>query len=241
MIRINLAGDAGAGLESPPARSGRVSRGRTLQRVLALGVILGAAAVILNWRMEQAARSRRLEARIQQVRRQRQQHQELARELQRLEQRGRSMERRIGAIERLRALQARPVRVLDLLSDCVQAIPGLRLQELSRKNGILSLRGLVGESSRVSAFIARLQSTGEFHRVELIRFQEQDGQYAFALALEGAVPEEAGKGVEEAATGPPPHRPSPSGSAVCRRRRLPPTAEAFAIRLDFCDSPSRGE
>lgn len=199
MIRINLAGDAGAGLEGPPARSGRVSRGRTLQRLLALGVILGAAAVILNWRMEQAARSRRLEARIQQVHRQRQQQQELARKLQGLEQRGRSMERRIGAIERLRVLQARPVRVLDLLSDCVQAIPGLRLQELSRKNRTLSLRGLVtGESSRVSEFIARLQSTGEFHRVELIQFQEQDDHYAFALSFEGADSEEAGKGVEEA-------------------------------------------
>lgn len=186
MIRINLAGDAGAGLEGPPARLGRVSRGRTLQRLLALGVILGAAAVIVNWRMEQSARSRRLEDRIQQVRRQRQQHQELARELQGLEQRGRSMERRIGAIERLRALQARPVRILDLLSDCVQAIPGLRLQELSRKNGTLSLRGLVsGESSRVSAFIARLQSTGEFQRVELIHFQDQDDHYAFALLLAG--------------------------------------------------------
>lgn len=207
MIRINLAGDAGAGLEGPPARPGRVGRGRTLQRLLALGVILGSAAVVLNWRMEQAARSRRLEARIQQVRRQRQQHQELARELQGLEQRGRSMERRIGAIERLRALQARPVRVLDLLGDCVQAIPGLRLQELSRKNGTLSLRGLVsGESSRVSAFIARLQSTGEFHRVELIRFQEQDDHYTFALSMEEAAPGKPGKGEEEAATVPPPHQ-----------------------------------
>ena len=191
MIRINLAGDAGAGSEGPPARSGRVDRGRALQRLLALGVILGAAAVTLNWRMEQAARSRRLEDRIQQVRRQRQHHRELARELQGLEQSGRSMERRIQAIERLRALQALPVRILDLLSDCVQAIPGLRLQQLSRKNGTLSLRGLVsGESSRVSAFIARLQGTGEFHRVELIHFQEQDGHYAFALSFEEAIAEE---------------------------------------------------
>ena len=202
MIRVNLAGDAGAGLAGPPARSGRVDRGPALQRLLALGVMLGAVAVVLNWRMEQAARSRSLEARIQQVRRQRQQHQELARELQGLEQMGRSMERRIRAIERLRALQARPVRVLDLLSDCVQAIPGLRLQELSRKNGALSLRGLVsGESSRVSEFIARLQSTGEFHRVELIHFEEKNGHYAFALSLEGAGSEDSGNGPENAAGG----------------------------------------
>lgn len=198
MIRINLAGDAGAGLAGPPARSGRVGRSRALQKLLALGVILGATAVVLNWRMEQAARSRSLEARIQQVRRQRQHHQQLARELQGLEQGGRSMELRIRAIERLRALQARPVRLLDLLSDCVQAVPGLRLQELSRKNGTFSLRGLVsGESSRVSEFIARLQRTGEFHRVELIRFQEQDGHFAFAFSFEGAVPGEPGRGEEE--------------------------------------------
>ena len=185
MIRINLVRDAGAGSAGPAARSGRVGRSRALQKLLALGVILGATAVVLNWRMEQAARSRSLEARIQQARRQRQQHRELARELQGLEQGGRSMERRIRAIERLRALQARPVRVLDLLSDCVQAVPGLRLQELSRKNGTFSLRGLVsGESSRVSEFIARLQRTGEFRRVELIRFQEQDGHFAFALSFE---------------------------------------------------------
>ncbi len=187
MIRINLAGDAGGGSAGSPARSGRVGRNRALQRLLALGVILGAAAVVLNWRMEQAARSRSLEARIQQARHQRQQHRELARRLQGLEQGGRSMERRLRAIQRLRALQARPVRLLDLLSDCVEAVPGLRLQELSRKNGTFSLRGLVsGESSRVSAFIARLQRSGEFHRVELIRFQEQDGHYAFALSLEEA-------------------------------------------------------
>ena len=200
MIRINLAGDLGTGTLGPSARMGRPDRRRALQRLLSLGLTLGAVAVILNWRMEQAARSQSLEARIEQVRRQRQQHQELARELQGLEQQGRSMERRIRAIERLRALQERPVRVLDLLSDCVQAVPGLRLQELSRKDGTFSLRGLVsGESARVSEFIARLQRTGEFHRVELIHFQEQNGHYAFTLAF------------EEAATRPPPHQPSPGG------------------------------
>lgn len=202
MIRINLAGDAGAGLAGPPVRSGRVDRSRALQRLLALGVILGAAAVVLNWRMEQAARSRGLEARIQQVRRQRQQQQQLARELQELEQGGRSMERRIRAIERLRALQARPVRLLDLLSDCVQAVPGLRLQELSRKNGTFSLRGLVsGESSRVSEFIARLQRTGELDRVELLHFQEQNGHYAFALSFEEAIAEEPGTEPEQKSGG----------------------------------------
>ena len=196
MIRVNLAGDGG----SSPARLGRADRGRTLQRLLTLGLTLGAVAVILNWRMEQAARSQGLQARIQQVSRQRQQQQELARELQGLEQQGRAMERRIRAIERLRELQAYPVRVLDLLSDCVQAVPGLRLQELSRKDGAFSLRGLVtGESARVSEFIARLQHTGEFDQVELIRFQEQDGHYAFTLSFEGA------------ATLPPPDQPSPGG------------------------------
>ena len=169
MIRINLAGDAGAGLAGPPAGSGQVDRSRTLQRLLALAVVLGAVAVLLNWRMEQAARA---------------------------------MERRIRAIERLRALQSRPVRVLDLLSDCVQAVPGLRLRELSRKEGTFSLRGLVsGDSSRVSEFVARLQSTGELDRVELLHFQDQKGHYAFAVSF------------EEAATAPPPHQPSPGGSA----------------------------
>ena len=202
MIRINLAGDAGAGWPEPPGRMGRAGGGRTLRRLLALGMMLGGATVVLNWRMEQAARSRSLEADIGQVSRQRQQHQELARELQGLEQVGRSMEGRVQAIERVRALQARPVRVLDLLSDCVEAVPGLRLRELSRKNGAFSLRGLVsGDSSRVSEFVARLQRTGEFHRVELIRFQEQNGHYAFTLSFEGS------------ATGPPPHQPSPAGSA----------------------------
>ena len=200
MLRINLAGDLRTGTLGPSVRMGRPDRRRALQRLLSLGLTLSAVAVVLNWRMEQAARSQSLEARIEQVRRQRQQHQDLARELQGLEQRGRSMERRIRAIERLRALQERPVRVLDLLSDCVQAVPGLRLQELSRKDGAFSLRGLVsGQSARVSEFIARLQRTGKFHRVELIHFQEQNGHYAFALSFEGA------------ATRPPPHQPSPGG------------------------------
>ena len=185
MIRINLAGDAGAGSPETPGQTVRPGRGPAVRRLLALGMMLGAAIVVLKWRMEQEARSRDLEARIQKLRLQRQQHQELARELQGLEQGGRSMERRIRAIERLRALQARPVRVLDLLSQCVQEVPGLRLQELSRKNGALSLRGLVsGESSRVSEFMAGLQRTGEFHRVELIHFQEENGLYAFALSFE---------------------------------------------------------
>ena len=198
MIRINLAGDAGAGWPEPPGRMVRAGRGRALLRLLALGMMLGGAAVVLNWRMEQAARSRSLEARIGQVSRQRQQHRELARELQGLEQAGRSMEGRVRAIEQLRALQERPVRVLDVLSDCVEAVPGLRLQELSRKDGAFSLRGLVSrESSRVSEFIARLQHTGEFDRVELIHFQEQSGRYAFALSFEEAIAEEPGTGVEE--------------------------------------------
>ena len=200
MIRINLAGDAGAGRPEPPGRRGRAGLGRTLRRLLALGMMLGATAVVLHWRMEQAARSRSLEARIQQLRRQSQQHRELARGFQELEQGGRSMERRIRAIERLRALQARPVRVLDLLSDCVQEVPGLRLQELSRKNGAFSLRGLVaGDSSRVSEFIARMERTAEFNGVELIHFQEQNGHYAFALSFEEAGPEESGNGPEAAA------------------------------------------
>lgn len=187
MIRINLAGDAGAARPVPPGRMGRAGPGRTLRRLLAMAMMLGAATVVLKWRMEQAARSQGLEARIQQVRRLRQQHQEWARELEGLEQGGRSMERRIRAIEQLRALQARPVRVLDLLSDCVQEVPGLRLQELSRENGAFSLSGLVSaDSSRVSAFIDRLQGTGEFHRVELVHFQEQNGGYAFALTFEGS-------------------------------------------------------
>lgn len=198
MIRINLAGDAGAELAGPPGRMGRADRGRTLQRLLALGLTLGAAAVIQSWRMEEAARGRRLEAQIQQAQRQRQRQQDLAREIEGLEQRGRSMERRIRAIERLRALQARPVRVLDLLSDCIQAVGGLRLQELSLRDGAFSLRGLVSEESdRVSEFIGRLQATGEFRRVELNHFQEQDTHYAFTLSFEGAVPEESGKEVEQ--------------------------------------------
>lgn len=195
MIRINLAGDAGAGRPEPPGRTVRAGRGRTLRRLLALGMMLGAATVVLNWRMEQAARSRSLEARIQQLLRQRQQHRKLAREIQGLEPGGLAMERRIRGIERIRALQARPVRVLDLLSDCVQEVPGLRLRELSRKDGAFSLRGLVsGDSSRISEFIARLQRTGEFHRVELVHFQEQNRHYAFALSFE-----EAGNGPEAAA------------------------------------------
>ena len=134
--------------------------------------------------------------------RQRQQHRELARELQGLEQAGRSMEGRVRAIEQLRALQERPVRVLDVLSDCVEAVPGLRLQELSRKDGTFSLRGLVsGESSRVSEFIARLQHTGEFDRVELIHFQEQNGRYAFALSFEEAITEEPGTKPEQKSGG----------------------------------------
>ena len=200
MIRINLAGDAGAGRPELPGRTVRADRGHTFRRLLALGMMLGAAIVVLNWRVEQAARSRSLETRIQQLRRQRQQHQELAREFQGLETGGLAMERRIRGIERLRALQARPARVLDLLSDCVQEVPGLRLQELSRKNGAFSLRGLVSEdSSRVSEFIARLQRTGEFYRVELVHFQEQNGRYAFALSFEEAGPEESGNGPEAAA------------------------------------------
>ena len=192
MIRINLAGDAGTGWPEPPGRMGRAGGGRTLRRLLALAMMLGGATVVLSWRMEQAARSRSLEARIGQESRQRHQHQELARELQGLEQVGRSMEGRVRAIEHLRALQERPVRVLDLLSDCVEAVPGLRLREMSRKNGAFSLRGLVsGDSSRVSEFIARLQSTGEFHRVELIHFQEQNGHYAFTLSFEEVDPEES--------------------------------------------------
>lgn len=202
MIRINLAGDAGAWPAVPAAHPGRAGRSRILQRMLALGVMLGAAAVILNWRMEQAARGQGLEARIQQVRRQRQHRQELSRQIQELEQRGRWLERRIRAIERLRARQARPVRVLDLLSDCVQAVPGLRLQELIRRDRVFSLRGLVPQKSgRISEFIARLQRTGEFHRVEMIRFQERDSHYAFSLSFEEAAREEAGKGSEEAAGG----------------------------------------
>ena len=200
MLRINLAGDAGTGLAGPPPR--RLHWGRTLQRLLALGVILGAMGVVLAWRMEQAARSDRLEAGIQRARRQRQRQQDLAREIQGLEQRGRSMEGRIRAIERLRALQARPVQVLDLLSDCVQAVGGLRLQELSQKGRVFSVRGLVrGESGRVSDFIARLQRTGEFQRVELIHFQEQEGHYTFALSFDGGVPDEPGTGPEEAPAG----------------------------------------
>lgn len=202
MIRINLAGDAGAWPAVPAAHPGRAGRSRILQRMLALGVMLGAAAVILNWRMEQAARGQGLEARIQQVRRQRQHRQELSRQIRELEQRGRWLERRIRAIERLRARQARPVRVLDLLSDCVQAVPGLRLQELIRRDRVFSLRGLVPqESGRISEFIARLQRTGEFHRVEMIQFQERDSHYAFSLSFEEAAREEAGKGSEEAAGG----------------------------------------
>ena len=112
------------------------------------------------------------------------------------------MERRIRAIERLRAIQSRPVRVLDLLSDCVQAVPGLRLRELSRKEGTFSLRGLVpGDSSRVSELVACLQRTGELDRVELLHFQEQKGHYAFALSFAEAVPGESGGGPEAVSGG----------------------------------------
>ena len=202
MIRINLVGNWRAGRSETPGRMGRAGRGRAVQRLLSLGVMLGAASVLLNWRMEQAARVQRLEARIQQVRGQRQRQLDLAREIQQLEQQGQRMEGRIRVIERLRARQARPARVLDLLGDCVQAVPGLRLQELSRKDGAFSLRGLVAaQSEGVSEFIARLQRTGEFHRVELVRFQEQDGSYAFALSLEEADSEESRRGQEEESGG----------------------------------------
>ncbi len=199
MIRINLAGEWGAGRSEPPGWMGRAGRGRAFQRLLSLGMMLGAASILLSWRMEQAARGQRLEAQIQQVRGQRQRQLDLSREIRQLEQQGLWMEGRIRAIEQLRARQARPARLLDLLGDCVQAVPGLRLQEVSRKDGSFSLRGLVSaQSERVSEFIARLQRTGEFHRVELVHFQEQDGQYAFALSLEEAVVDQPGKGSEEA-------------------------------------------
>jgi cell division ATPase FtsA len=91
-----------------------------------------------------------------------------------------------GLLDHLKNNQSGPVRVLDVLSDCVQKTEGLWLKDLTQKDNLITLNGMVmGTPSVIADFITNLEQIGKFKNINLINVQETESKYSFSITFQG--------------------------------------------------------
>jgi Tfp pilus assembly protein PilN len=82
--------------------------------------------------------------------------------------------------------QSGPVRVLDVLSDCIQQSEGVWLRELTQKDNTITVNGTaVGSPDNIADFMTNLVRVGNFKNVNLINLLEDNHHYTFSITFEG--------------------------------------------------------
>ena len=161
MIKINLA--------PPTTKTRSVGAGVNLGIVFgALGALLVVALGAYGWALSTDVR--RLQAEIEQSRREIARLKPIIAEGQRYRQEKEELERRVNAIEMVARNQARPAYLFDALVGLLPA--DLWLTRVEEKSQQLRLAGATYSTVTLSDFMANLKASGKFKEVDLVESRQ---------------------------------------------------------------------
>ncbi len=177
MIRINLLA-----VERPTARkkAAPAAAPGAVQAVLILGFfIAGAAALCVALYFWQSSKIAKLDQDIAAAEQRQRELQVIKLQVDALEAKRATYQRKVDLIERLRAEQSAPVHMLDEIS---KALPDfVWLTNMDQTGSTLRFRGESNGLTAVADFISNLQRSGWFPKVDLVRSTENNNVVTFEL------------------------------------------------------------
>jgi type IV pilus assembly protein PilN len=218
MIRVNLlaadrptkkkkasgGGGGGGGTSSSPG---------SIQAFLLLGLFTMGTVVLcaaLWW--WQSAKLKKLDAEIAQAQQRQRELQAIKAQVDALEKKRETFQRKVDLIERLKAEQSGPVHMLDEVS---KALPDfVWLATMEQTGASVRFAGQSSGITSVADFISALQRTGWFPQVDLLSTTETSNIITYGLQATFKNPEvaakEAAAAAAAAARAPAPGAPSPA-------------------------------
>ena len=217
MIRINLlatdrptkkkrGGGGGGGAPSAPG---------AMQAYLLMGIFVGGAILVcLGLYFYMSSQIRELDTKIAQAEERQRQLQEIKRQVDALELKRATFQRKVDLIERLKAEQSGPVHMLDEVS---KSLPDfVWLTNLDQAGSNVKFQGQSNGLTSVADFISALERSGWFPNVDLASSTEANNVVTFALTSVFRNPEVAKKEAEAAARRPIPGS-TPAGQPPAAR------------------------
>jgi len=203
MIRVNLlaadrptkkkkaagGGGGGGGTSSSPG---------SIQAFLLLGLFTMGTVVLcaaLWW--WQSAKLKKLDAEIAQAQQRQRELQAIKAQVDALEKKRETFQRKVDLIERLKAEQSGPVHMLDEVS---KALPDfVWLSSMEQTGAAVRFNGQSSGLTSVADFISALQRTGWFPQVDLVSTTEASNIITYGLQAQFKNPEVAAKEAAAAA------------------------------------------
>jgi len=201
MIRINLSGSdrptkkrkggGGGGGGGAPSAPG------AMQAYLLLGIFLGGAILVcLGLFFYVSGQIRELDTKIAAAEQRQRELQEIKRQVDELELKRATFQRKVDLIERLKAEQSGPVHMLDEVS---KALPDyVWLTNLDQTGAAVKFTGQSNGLTSVADFISALERSGWFPNVDLASSTETNNIITYALNATFVNPEVAKKEAEAA-------------------------------------------
>jgi Tfp pilus assembly protein PilN len=187
MIKINLLGK----VKVKAAKLKKPRRGvptQVLQLIMLICVMLLSVGSIFFWARALAQRDEILTNETSRAKKEKTRQESLLRENEVFEKRSKLLQTRLDAISDLKRNQAGPVRILDVLSDCIQKTEGLWLRDLTQKDNLVTLNGsAMGTPNVIADFITNLEQLGKFKNINLLTAQESDNKYTFSITFEAQI------------------------------------------------------
>ena len=217
MIRVNLLA-----ADRPTKKSkGRAAAAPgSVQAYLFLGLFAtGAIALCALGYLWQSAQLRKLDAEIAQAQQRQRELQAIKKQVDDLEAKRATFQRKVDLIERLKAEQSAPVHMLDEVSKALPDFVWLTALESTGAPGTATVR-FSGQSSGltpVADFISALQRSGWFPSVDLVSSTELNNIVTFAVQASFKSPEVAAKEAQAAA-----RKPIPGSTAANAAGAAPP-------------------
>lgn len=216
MIRINLLA-----ADRPSRKSKRAAAAPgSVQAYLFLGLFAtGAVALCALGYLWQSAQLRKLDADIAQAQQRQRELQAIKKQVDDLENKRATFQRKVDLIERLKAEQSAPVHMLDEVSKALPDFVWLTSMESAGPPGTATIK-FSGQSSGltpVADFISALQRSGWFPNVDLVSSTETNNIVTFAVQASFKSPEVAAKEAQAAA-----RKPIPGSTAATQRAGAPP-------------------
>ena len=213
MIRINLSGSdrptkkrkaGGGGGGGAPSSPG------AMQAYLLLGIFLGGALLVcLGLFFYVSGQIRELDTKIATAEERQRQLQEIKRQVDALELKRATFQRKVDLIERLKAEQSGPVHMLDEVS---KSLPDfVWITNLDQSGTAVRFTGQSNGLTSVADFISALERSGWFPNVDLASSTEANNIISYALSATFKNPEVAKKEAEAAA-----RRPIPGSTAAAQ-------------------------
>jgi type IV pilus assembly protein PilN len=202
MIRVNLLA-----ADRPTKKSKRAapSAPGSVQAYLFLGLFAtGAIALCALGYLWQSAQLRKLDAEIAQAEQRQKELQAIKKQVDDLEMKRATFQRKVDLIERLKAEQSAPVHMLDEVSKALPDFVWLTGMDSVGPPGTSTVK-FAGQSSGltpVADFISALQRSGWFPNVDLVSSTEKDNIVTFAVQGAFRSPEVAAKEAQAAARKP---------------------------------------